>query len=396
VNDERLQRMLLRAGDDGRARAELQAWPVIQAAFAAERPGHAPTSRSRAVRALAFVAAVALLAAIAVSSPGAAVADWLRDHIVGKPGVKQSAPALTHLPGGGRMLVASKAGVWVVQSDGSRRLLRGYTGATWSPRGLYVGAWRRHELFAVEPNGRVHWSLARGGRIRAADWSPDGFRIAYLSGHSLRVVAGDGTGDTRLLARVAAVAPAWKPRAPHLLLFAPRPHVVELVATDARAPAWRHELTAAVRSLAWSADGRVAAAASRARVTVLDGASGRVRNVVRVPRGFRVGAVAFARSGVQLAIMLQSPTGEARAVTVDALRGTQRPRQLFAGAGRFNQVQWSPDDRWLLISWPAANQWLFVRSSRVSAIRAVSDIARQFDPAAPGARFPQIGGWCCG
>ena len=394
MSDERLHKLLVRAGDDGRASAERRTWPVIEAAFAAERPRSRPY-RSRAILALALAAA-ALLAAVAVTRPGAAVADWLRDQIVGKPGVKHPAPALTHLPAGGRVLVVSAGGVWVVQSDGSRRLLPGYAGATWSPHGLYLGAWRGHELFAVEPNGRVHWSLARRGPIRAVDWSPDGYRIAYLSGRSLRVVAGDGTGDVPLRAHVAAVAPAWRPHAPHLLLFAARPRVVELVAGDVRAVAWRRPLSTPVRSLAWSADGRVAAVAGDARVIILDGASGRVRNVIAAPRGFRVGAIAFAHAGSQLALILQTRTGHARAVTVDALRRSGRPRPLFTGAGRFTRVQWSPNDRWLLISWPAADQWLFVRSSHVNAIRAVSDIARQFDPGARTARFPQIAGWCCG
>jgi 3'-phosphoadenosine 5'-phosphosulfate sulfotransferase (PAPS reductase)/FAD synthetase len=48
-----------------------------------------------------------------------------------------------------------------------------------------------------------------------------------------------------------------------------------------------------------------------------------------------------------------------------------------------------------MISWTAANQWLFVRSSRVNAIRAVSNIASQFEPGHRAAAFPRVGGWCC-
>ena len=393
--DERLHKLLVRAGDDGRARAEIDAWPIIEAAFAAERPKPRPAYRSRAVLATAAIAAAIVLAVVAVSSPGAAVAHWLRDHIIGTPGVKHSAPALTRLPGGGRMLVSSRQGLWVVQGDGSRRLLRGYAGATWSPHGLYVGAWRGHQLVALEPNGRIHWSLARSGRIAAAAWSPDGFRIAYLSGHGLRVVAGDGTGDAQLRRRVAAVSPTWKPRGPHQLLVAPRARVVDLVATDAKALVWRRHVSQPIESFAWSEDGALAAVGSASRVTVLDGASGRVRNVVRTPAGFRIGAIAFGHHTHTVAITLRSRTGRARVVTVSALDPRAGTRQLFAGAGSFPQVQWSPDDRWLLISWPAANQWLFVRSSRVNAIRAVSNIASEFDPGGRAPRSPGLGGWCC-
>ncbi|HEX4719874.1 MAG TPA: hypothetical protein VH300_15220 [Thermoleophilaceae bacterium] len=396
MSDDRLQPLLERAGDDGRAVAEQRAWPVVHEAFVQRRADPPPRRVPRPLLAFAAVAVLALIAALAVTDPGAAVAKWVRDHIAGTPGIQKSAPALTRLPGRGRMLVAARQGVWVVNADGSRRLLRGYDGATWSPHGLYVGAWRGHELFAIEPDGRVHWSLARGGRIRAANWSPDGYRIAYLTGRSLRVVAGDGSGDVQLRRRVAPVAAAWKPNAPHLLALAPRPRVVDVVATDPHTLAWRHAVPQRTHSLAWSADGRLLAAAGRTRVTILNGASGRTRRQVLVPHGFRITAIAFAHTGRQLAIALTSPNGHARALTVDLGVRNSRPRQLFTGAGRFSQVQWSPDDRWVLISWPAADQWLFLRSARVSGVSAVRDIARQFDPGVRAARFPAVADWCCG
>lgn len=403
MSDAHLQRLLERAGDDGRAGAELRAWPVVREALAQERAGRrrmravvSDAGLRRPLRVAAALVAAAAIAVVAATSPGAAVADWVRDHIVGKPGVKHSAPALTHLPGGGRMLISAPTGVWVVSADGSRRLLRGYTGATWSPRGLYVGAWRGHELFAVEPAGRVHWSLARSGPIGAADWSPDGYRIAYLTGSELRVVAGDGTGDMSLRAHVAAVAPRWKPHAPHLLAFAARPRVVDVVATDARALAWRHSLRQPVTALAWSADGKLLVAAARRGIRVLDGASGRVRRRLAAPRGFAISSVAFANHSRQLALALHSRDGRAEALVLDVSRARSKPRALFAGAGRFAAVRWSPDDRWVLLSWPAANQWLFLRSAQVSGVSAVRDIARQFDPGVPHARFPAIADWCCG
>jgi WD40-like Beta Propeller Repeat/WD domain, G-beta repeat len=388
-----LQRLLERAGDDGRARAELRAWPVVREAVRAEPP---PRRVGRPLALVAAVVAAGLLAVVAVTSPGAAVADWVREHIVGKQRAEHAAPALTHLPGGGHMLVAAPAGVWVVAPDGSRRLLRGYRGATWSPRGLYVGTWRGHELFAIEPGGKVHWSLARPGAIRAADWSPDGYRIAYLSGRSLRVVAGDGTGDAQLRARVAMVAPVWRPRAPHMLAFAAHPRAVDVVATDARALAWRHTLRQRVRALAWSPDGRLLAVAGRTSIAILDSAGGTARRRIHAPPGFTVAALAFAARGHELAIAVNSADGRARALAVDGGRRATRPRTLFAGAGRFTGVQWSPDDRWVQISWPAANQWLFLRSARVAGVSAVRDIARQFDPGVRRARFPAVADWCCG
>jgi hypothetical protein len=81
---------------------------------------------------------------------------------------------------------------------------------------------------------------------------------------------------------------------------------------------------------------------------------------------------------------------------LDVGRRTSKPLTLFAGVGRFTQVRWSPDDHWILISWPAANQWLFLRSARVSGVSAVRDVARQFDPGIRRTRFPAVADWCCG
>jgi hypothetical protein len=116
---------------------------------------------------------------------------------------------------------------------------------------------------------------------------------------------------------------------------------------------------------------------------------------IAAPRGFTVSAIAFAQHRSRLAIALSSPVGRARAVSVDLARRNAEPLTLFRGAGRFTALQWSPDDRWVQIAWPAANQWLFLRSTRVSGVSAVRDIARQFDPGVRTARFPALAGWCC-
>jgi hypothetical protein len=92
---------------------------------------------------------------------------------------------------------------------------------------------------------------------------------------------------------------------------------------------------------------------------------------------------------------VNSTDGRARALAVDLRARESKPRTLFAGMGAFATVRWSPDDRWVLISWPAANQWLFLRSASVSGVSAVRDIARQFDPGARHARFPAVADWCC-
>src|SRR5205814_5470534 len=110
-------------------------------------------------------------------------------------GIEHAEPALVALPSAGRLLVDSTAGPWIVGADGSKRLLGRYTAASWSPHGLFEVAVRGHELAALDPKGTVRWSLERAGLVHDARWSPDGYRIAYLAGSTLRVVAGDGSGD---------------------------------------------------------------------------------------------------------------------------------------------------------------------------------------------------------
>jgi dipeptidyl aminopeptidase/acylaminoacyl peptidase len=191
------------------------------------------------------------------------------------------------------------------------------------------------------------------------------------------------------------VPPAWRPHAPHLLAFASHALVVELVATDARALVWRHRVGERVSALSWSADGSRLAVAGRTGVTILDGRNGSIRGVIRMPAGASVRSLSFSHRGQKLAVVTRSLGGRARAVLLSAAATRSRPHELFAGVGRFEQPQWSPDDRWVLLGWPTADQWLFLRAARVSSIRAVGAIAKQFSSDPRRAAFPRLGGWCC-
>ena len=98
---------------------------------------------------------------------------------------------------------------------------------------------------------------------------------------------------------------------------------------------------------------------------------------------------ALAPDGRQLALVLGGTSDE---VVLESLLGRGgAPRRVLAGSG-LRQVLWSPDGRWLLVSWPAADQWVFVRVAGRPRIAAVSHIAHQLSP---GGGFPQLDGWCC-
>ena len=82
-------------------------------------------------------------------------------------------------------------------------------------------------------------------------------------------------------------------------------------------------------------------------------------------------------------------------------KGSTVERVLLSGVGPFGDLAWSPDGRWLLATWPSANQWVFIRDGErrrggIEKLLAIANIAQQF---APGSierpRFPGLGGWCC-
>ena len=192
--------------------AQARAWALLADAHR-ERPRAPRVGRRGRVLALALVTVlVAAAVAVAAQPP-----RWVR-HVLGSALAPHVHSSLGALPAG-RLLVSSAQGTWIVRGDGTRLRLGPWTAATWSPRGLYVAAWRGRELSAVAPNGRVAWTIAARGPVRDATWSPDGYRIAYRRDDALAVVAGDGTGARVLAQPVRPVAPAWRPGAPHTLAW---------------------------------------------------------------------------------------------------------------------------------------------------------------------------------
>jgi hypothetical protein len=369
----------------GETDVEARAWRIVGAAYAEREPSPPRPRRGRLLVAATTAAVTATLVAVAVSPAGSALLHSLRKEI----GLTHAAPALTRLPSAGALLVTSKSGPWVVQPDGSKRLLGRYAQASWSPHGLYVATTRQHELFAVDPRGTVRWSLARRGRVDLPRWAPDGYRIAYLDGSSLRVVAGDGTGDRELAARIARVPVAWRPSNAneHVLAYALSAELVLIDADTQRVLAHRR-IPQRAEQLAWSTDGLRLAAVSKRAVTVFDHA-GVALATIRLQRP--AGAAAFAPGTHKLTLVLGGQRSDA--VTFDVDRPGLPPRPVFSGSGRFSGLAWAPDGRWLLIAWPTANQWLFVAPG--GRVAAVAGIAAQFSPRTARAAAPALAGWCC-
>lgn len=365
-----MKRELERIEVPGEHAARERAWAIAEAAFNAREP---TPRRSQWLRVAVVAVALAALAATALSSPGRAVLDEVREAV----GVERAQPALFSLPAEGRLLVAADAGVWVVQQDGSKRLLGPYREASWSPFGRFVIAARDNELAALEPDGDIRWTLPRPN-VSSPRWtgSEADTRIAYL-GRQPRVVAGDGTGDGPVCAVSARnVAPAWRPGAGYVLaLVAPSgaPYVVDL---DGCVVRWTGAAIARPRRLEWSSDGKRLLVVGATRLVILDAATGRVAAAAPgVDGAFRPGSRTLARISQQ---------GNRSRVLVG------RTGVVFSAAGRLEQPVWSPDGRWLLVAWPTANQWIFVRADG-KRIRAVSNVSEQFR----SRTFPRVEGWCC-
>jgi WD40 repeat protein len=366
-----VRRALERIEIPGEHEARVRTWEIVQAAYAEREPS---TRRRLSARPLVAVAMAAAVVAAVLSPPGRALIDSVREAI----GVEDAEEALFSLPTGGRLLVDSREGPWVVQADGSKRLLGDYREASWSPTGRFVVAARENELFALEPDGEVKWTLARP-KVRFPRWwgTRIDTRIAYLSGRSLRVVAGDGRPDRVVDPDVAPVAPAWRPGFSFMIAYVDADGTLRLLDLPTGARATLRQARRPEEIL-WSPDGHLLAVRAGARVRLFrpDG-----RRLEQVSRPRSANSVTFDRR--------ETLTVAAYDRALDRSRVAVGGRTVFTGAGRVAELAWSPDGRWLLVAWPEADQWIFVRASG-RKIEAVSNIARQF-----GGAFPEVEGWCC-
>jgi hypothetical protein len=380
--------------------AERRGQEVVEAAFAERQQ---PSPRPVALPRLALAFAVAtLLAALLLSPAGAEVREWVDDVVT--TSTPRPEPELAEIPGGGRLLVQSSAGPWVVQPDGSRRLLGDYEGAAWSPRGLFVAATKGRTLSAVEPDGDPRWSITAPGRVTHQRWSPTpGYRIAYRSGKTLRVVAGDGTGD-RLLARsTAPVAPAWSPLGDAGLAYVSSAGTLRIVNSEDGSDLAIGLAGTSVNEIEWGGGGAAilekspgALRLQAVRPSKLE-ARPRIgdRRELPVPAGATVvdAALAPERQLVAAVLTFWRDQGTRSAVVVFD-PNANKSRRLLTVPGSLGQVAWSPDSQRLLVAWPYANQWLFLPVGRGQG-RAVANVSRAFAPGGRAASFPRVEGWCC-
>jgi hypothetical protein len=364
---------------------EDKAWEVVKRAFDERTPAPRRHASNRLLLA-GFATAVSVVVVAALSPPGRAVFHSVREAV----GIEHAQPALFSLPAPGRLLVVSSdnGGVWLVKSNGFLRKLGPYSDAEWSPHGLYVIATEGNELVAFDLDGGVRWKLARHDPA-APRWegTMTDTRIAYLAASGLRVVAGDGTGDHLLDAYAGEVAPAWDPARLHTLAYYSGGAIGLRRAGGSLV--WRAPIKVLPAALEWSSDGQYLAVRSTKQIVVID-QRGRVHRTISM-LGAELRQATFKPGTHEVAVVVRAAgRSEVRIVDVDH---PGHARLLFAGPGTFGDVEWSPAGDWLLVNWPDANQWVFIKGKQV---RAVGNIREQFARADGLRPFLELSGrWCC-
>lgn len=373
-------------------RSEQRAWHVVRSAYQPRPAWRTRWTARRPVVAVATIALVAILALGMVSAPRQAVARWLRDAF-GLTASPHTTRGLGGLPGGGRLLVETTNGSWLVTADGSRHDLGAYTGAAWSPHSLYVVAWRGAELATLNLTGAHQWELTAPGVISAARWSPDGYRIAFLADGGLDVVAGDGSGQHTLSNAAAPVPPAWQPRtgSVHRLTFVTSAGAIDQIDTDTGASLWTAHPPEPARQLVWSPGGDLLLVLGAHELSEYTSA-GRLVSRVR-PAGATIESAAFP-SPREFALVIHRTAGRPDSIELLSTGSNPAPKILYTGLERLADLDASPNHQWLIAASPSADQWIFIRIRSPARLLASTNITDAFPrPTGSVATFPKLAGW---
>jgi hypothetical protein len=394
--DARTKRLLQGISVPDEVGAQGRAWAVARSAYAGRLS--VPQRRSR----LRFVPVPALMlglaAVLALTPAGAAVHHWIKSALSGR---SPAAGNVLSLPvRGSRLLVTAPGGTWIVKDRGDKRSLGHWHSATWSPHGLYVAAADADTLATLSRSGAIAWRVPAQGARYLRWFEPHGSynsRISYISAGSLWVITGDsrprdqvpGAPARWLVASgVAPVAPAWRPGRAYQLVYVSAKRQIVSVDADAGRRLWTtRPIPSAPKVLAFSGDGSRLLVLSGRLATVFDG-EGHPLGSMTSPAGQPFVDGALSPDGRTLALLSD------RTITLVGWRagpGSSQP-VFTTRVGGLSQLAWSPDGRWLLSSWPAADEWVFIHASGRPSDQIVSHVSQQFRGAGGNAR---IDGWCC-
>ena len=379
---------------EGEAQARQRTLETVRAAYAEREPRR---RRHHWVAASIAAASIAVAGVIGLTPAGAEFREWVQDTV--DPQSTHPKPVLTALPGGGSLLAQSQDGASVVPDDGPRRFLGDFSAASWSPHGLNVGVADGHTIAAVNPLGELQWSWSAAAGVRYPAWSQDlGYRVAYLSGDELRVIAGDGSGD-RAIGGASPVAPVWRGQTDRVLAYADARGAIRVIDVDRVQTLEKLGAPERLRGLAWSGDGERLLAFSPRNLQVSD-ADGGTLTGWRAPPDTELTAAGFLGDGERV-VLLQTKTANdgTTSSTVSVFTpgpGATSPQVVFRTPGLLKGLALSPDGKWLVVGWRSADQWLFLEPKAGGEVRAFENISAQVAAGDPKPPFPRPTGWCCG
>ena len=294
-----------------------------------------------------------------LTAAGADVRSWISDAVTPSRPVPVRAEAL---PGGGRLLTAGRAGVYIRSVHGPRRIFGDVGEAVWSPHGLFLAVTRGIELIAVSPQGDRRWSIHQNAPIRHPRWAPSGYQIAYLSGGGVHLVDGNGTNDARL-GPASGAAPAWRPARGHSQLAYADGRSVVLRDTIDRRVLFATRVARRPLALSWSADGQRLLVVERDRIQLLNQFGARLRTS-HAPAGTHNVTGTFARSGRDWTLV-RGQGGSSRLMLVSG----QDTLKVLELAGRVDGLTYSPRGDWLALG-VGSSVWL-VRPGYHAGLRGV-------------------------
>lgn len=382
----RLAELAIPDADGARERAHARIQHAVTAAGAA-RPRHARP----ALRIALGLAIAALLAGVAVAATDSSVTRLVRDAVT--PASKRPAQAVAQrLPSSGSLLVRRFGEVAVVHADGSLRTLGAFREASWSPHGRFVVMSGGRHLVVIDPHtGKQRWTITARAPIHGARWSleptvPPCCRIAYLTtgatprDGSLRVIAGDGTGDHVLARADGRVAPAWRPgsRSRELAFIDAAGRLRRISADTGRDVAPPTRISFPADRLAWSADGARLLVLGDHRLVVYDVRAATVARLLLAAEPDRLIAATFLGTTRSLTVLRRVGVGRSE---IELLPPRGVGITLATSNARLSWLAASPIGTSILAGTPNGHTWLDA-SIRQKETRAGAATGRTVHPVA--------------
>ncbi len=235
-----------------------------------------------------------------------------------------------------------------VDGSGERMLGRTTGGFSWSPdssRIVFGAADGTLAVIGIDGSGLV--TVAPRPAAMPA-WSPDGHRIAYVTGTHIHVVDVDGSGDTNITSKVrtnANVDPVWSPDGSRLAFWSSNGATALLAVARIGGKTVTYDIFGAVTNgaIVWAPDGRAVFGAGSLGLVGITLATGKRRtlagisNAVFSPNGRLIAFAAGGECRDRVGIYIANAEGTARRRLTNDCRivGTDGPDVLH---GDFSRV----------------------------------------------------------